>query len=333
MSRSPERETHPFESLTPDIILDAVESLDYVSDGRLLALNSYENRVFQVGLDAQPPLIAKFYRPERWSDDAILEEHHYSQELADAGLSVVAPLKGPTGSTLHNFGGFRFSLSPRRGGHAPDLDNEDVLTMMGRFLGRWHAQGGLREFRHRPTLTLARFGEDSVEYLLANSVPADLRPAYEALANQLLDSIRERLGPAYSNHCIRVHGDLHRGNILWRDDYFNVVDLDDCCHAPAIQDIWMLLSGEREQQALQLAAVLKGYLQFCDLPPVQLNWIEALRTLRMMHYAAWLARRQADPAFISAFPWFGSSRYWSDHILSLREQQAALQEAPLTWPF
>lgn len=319
---------HPFALLTPDTVLDAVESIGLLSDARILTLNSYENRVFQVGIEDAPPLIAKFYRPNRWSDAAILEEHQFSQELAERDIPVIAPLQ-INGHTLLRHAGFRFCLFTRFGGRAPEFDNPDHLLMLGRLLGRLHAVGSMQSFSHRPELTLQSFGYDSVNWLRDNdSVPASLRPAYFSVADDLLAKIAQ-IYQAHPYQPIRLHGDLHVGNLLWRDESLYMVDMDDCRHGPAIQDLWMMLSGDRDQRQAQLAELVDGYNEFHDFNPAELALIESLRSLRLVHYSAWLARRWADPAFPMHFPWFASERYWAEQILTLREQRAALDEPPL----
>ena len=320
---------HPYDRLTPDRVLDAVESRGYLSDARILALNSYENRVYQVGIEEADPVIAKFYRPERWTKAQILEEHQYSIDLQQMELPVVAPLISQQGESLHEFAGFLFALFPRQGGYAPELDNLDNLLTMGRTLGRMHKLGSAKPFEHRPHISLQRYAIDSVEYLLANDfIPQSLKEAYETLTRDLLhrlDSIKKQ---NTFNH-IRVHGDCHSGNILWRNDAPHFVDFDDTAMAPAIQDLWMLLSGDRQNQTLQMAEILEGYTEFMDFSPAELNLVEYYRTLRLLHYSGWLARRWDDPAFPMAFTWFNTERYWAEHILELREQLAALDEPPL----
>ncbi len=320
---------HPYELLTPDLVLDAIESCGYLSDARILALNSYENRVYQVGIEGESPLIAKFYRPERWTNAQILEEHHFTQALKDLEISVVPPLLDDEENSLRTYQGFRFALYPRQGGHAPNLDDFDALLSLGRTLGRIHALGQARRFEHRPELNLQTFARDSYEFLMASDfIPNSLRESYRTLGADLLvrcDAVFSRI--KYNN--IRLHGDCHPGNILWRDEVPHFVDFDDARNGPAIQDLWMLLSGEREQQTLQLSEILDGYREFCDFDLAELGLIETLRTLRIMHYSAWLARRWSDPAFPRHFPWFNTERYWGEHILELREQLAALQEPPL----
>lgn len=323
----------PFAELTPDTLLTALESIGLRCDGRLLALNSYENRVYQVGMEEGPPLVAKFYRPERWSDDAILEEHAFTQELADREIPAVPPL-AINNATLHHALGFRFAVFPKQGGRAPELDNPDTLEWMGRFLGRIHAVGGLKPFSHRPTLDIKSFGEESRDFLLQNNfIPPDLLEPWQSIVAQALDGVRAAFDRAGDVTNIRLHGDCHAGNVLWTDttDYSgpHFVDFDDSRMGPAIQDLWMLLSGERGDQTRQLSDVLAGYEDFAEFHPRELHLIEALRTLRLIHYSAWLARRWDDPAFPMAFPWFNTQHYWQDRVLELREQVALMQEPPL----
>ncbi|MFK3771753.1 serine/threonine protein kinase [Pseudomonas sp. NPDC089406] len=320
--------SHPFDTLTPDLVLDAVESLGFLSDARVLALNSYENRVYQVGIEDNLPLIAKFYRPGRWSDAAILEEHAFSAELADCEVPVVAPMQHE-GRSLFEHAGFRFALFPRRGGHAPEPGNLDQLYRLGQLLGRLHAVGATRPFVHRETLAVDNFGHASLNTLLeGNFVPRELLPAFESVARDLLARV-EAIYARTPYQPIRLHGDLHPGNLMHRDEAYHMVDLDDCRMGPAVQDLWMMLAGSREERLGQLAELVDGYNEFHDFDPRELALIEPLRALRQLHYSAWLARRWDDPAFPPSFPWFGQPRYWGDQILALREQTAALDEAPL----
>jgi Ser/Thr protein kinase RdoA (MazF antagonist) len=320
--------SHPFSTLTPDLVLDAVESLGYLSDARVLALNSYENRVYQVGIEDEAPLIAKFYRPDRWSDAAIREEHAFSHELAEYEVPVVAPLIRD-GETLFEHGGFRFALFPRRGGRAPEPGNLDQLYRLGQLLGRLHAVGASRPFAQRETLAVDNFGHASLATLLDGGfVPRSLLPAYESVARDLLARL-DQLFARVRYQPIRLHGDCHPGNLLCRDDSFHIVDLDDCRMGPAVQDLWMMLAGPRHERLGQLAELMDGYQEFHDFDARELALIEGLRALRLMHHSAWIARRWDDPAFPLAFPWFAGERYWGDQILSLREQLAALNEEPL----
>ena len=320
---------HPYDRLTPDTVIAALESLGYAPDGRLLALNSYENRVYQVGIDDAPALIAKFYRPGRWSTPAILEEHSFALELASADVPVVPPIE-LEGATLFDHAGFRFALFARRGGRWPELATRDEREWMGRFIGRIHTIGAARRFSHRPELTTERLGDEPRQWLLERGfIPDHLLAAYESVSGELLDSVHAQFEQVGAPRSIRLHGDCHPGNVLWTDDGPHFVDLDDCMSGPAIQDLWMLLSGSRGEMGLQLAHLLEGYGQFAHFDFAEVNLIEALRSLRIVHYAGWLAKRWDDPAFPRAFPWFAEPRYWEQHVLNLREQLAALQEGPL----
>lgn len=319
---------HPYESLLPDTVIDAVESLGLLSDHRIFPLNSYENRVYRVGIEEGSPVIAKFYRPERWSTDAILEEHAFSFELQEHDINVIAPLK-IDGKSLHAFKGFEFALFPMQGGYAPELELPDTMYRIGLNLGRIHQLGSSRPFEHRKTLSVTAMADDSREFLLNNGfIPMSLETAYSSLSSDIITKMKS-LWQSVEIQNIRIHGDCHMGNILWRNDQAFFVDLDDCMMAPAIQDIWLLLSGDRPQQISLLSEFLEGYEEFYSFDPKQLRLIETLRTLRIMNYSAWLARRWEDPAFPMHFPWFNSERFWSDHILELREQFALLDEAPL----
>jgi len=319
-----------YASLTPDTVLDAIEGVGFRGNGRLLALNSYENRVYQVWMENGPPVVTKFYRPGRWSTAAILEEHAFTEELSGREIPVVAAMT-VNGRTLHEHQGFRFAVFPRRGGRAPEFDDPKTLEWMGRFIGRIHAVGAVRPFRDRPSLDLASFGEEPRDYLIANGfLPPDLADAWRGVAQLALDGIRRCYDRAGDVRTLRLHGDCHAGNVLWTDDGPHFVDFDDCRTGPAAQDLWMLLSGDRPAMQGQLTDVLAGYEDFCEFDPRELNLVEALRTLRMIHYAAWIARRWNDPAFPAAFPWFGSQRYWQDQILDLREQVGRLDEPPLS---
>ncbi len=321
-----------YHALGPDAVLGAVEALGWRPDGRLLALSSYENRVYQIGVEDAAPVVAKFYRPARWSDEAILEEHAYTLALAALEVPVVAPLAEADGRTLHRRGVYRFAVYPRQGGRPPELDDLDQLEQLGRFLGRIHALGEVRAFSHRPTLDVEQFGVQSYRYLLEHGwLPVELELSYRTLAEDLLLRIEACYARAGPVRYIRLHGDCHPGNVLWTDAGPHIVDFDDARMGPAIQDLWMLLSGDRRQMTVGLDAVLEGYTQFRGFDARELNLVEALRTLRMMHYAAWLARRWSDPAFPRAFPWFNERRYWDEHILSLREQAALMEEPPLQW--
>ena len=323
--------TLAYTQLQPDHILDALDDLGFRCDGRFLALNSYENRVYQVSIEDGEAVVAKFYRPARWTDDAILEEHQFTEELAEAEIPVVAPLE-VNGTTLHHCGPFRVSVSPCRGGRAPELDNVDLMRQLGRLVARIHLRGEVAEFEHRPAVDIESYGYDSSDFLLNNGfIPDDVRDAYSAIVEYLFDNIIACFDRAGSVQQIRLHADFHPSNVLVTESALHIVDFDDTRSGPAVQDLWMFLSGDKHEQSPQLANLLEGYEEFRRFDARELNLIEALRSLRISHYAAWLARRWDDPAFKVAFPWFNTRRYWDEHILTLREQVALMEEAPLQW--
>jgi Ser/Thr protein kinase RdoA (MazF antagonist) len=339
---------HAFDSLTPDLVLDALDSVGLRGDGRLTALSSYENRVYQVQLEDGSAVVAKFYRPQRWTDAQIQEEHDFAAELMAAEVPAVGPLV-LNDATLHHFGSFAFSVSPRRGGRPPELDDDEVLEWIGRFLARIHTVGAQRPFTTRPTLNLQSFGTESMQWLLENDkVPLDVQSAWERQCTAALEMV-EKQAPILCGNCLfspqrasddgmrllRLHGDCHPGNVLWTPTDAasgagpHFVDLDDARMGPAVQDLWMLLSGERSQRTRQLGMLVDGYEQFRNFDRRELALIEPLRTLRLIHYSAWLARRWSDPTFPVNFPWFGSRDYWQGQVLMLEEQIEAMQEDPL----
>ncbi len=320
-------ESAPFATLSPDTVLDAIESAGFRCDGRTLALNSYENRVYQAGLEDGGWVVAKFYRPGRWSDEAILEEHEFSESLAAHEIPVVAPLRC-NGRTLNTFDGFRFAVFPRQGGHWPELASDEDRQVMGRFLGRLHAVGSTGSFEHRPSIDLDRLGYSSRDYLLESDwIPHHIGESYAAVSEQLLDEIGRVFDEIGEVRLLRIHGDCHLGNTLWTDAGPHFVDLDDCLTGPAVQDLWMLLSGDETEMAAQVQDLLEGYTLFFEFDHRELRLIEPLRALRMVHYTAWVARRWKDPAFPLAFPWLAENRYWEEHVLNLKEQLAAVQAA------
>ncbi|MEM1080412.1 MAG: serine/threonine protein kinase [Pseudomonadota bacterium] len=330
MNEVADAEPHPFHALLPERVLEAAESLDLVTDGRLLALNSYENRVWQIGLEDAAPIIAKFYRPGRWTRAAIEEEHAFARELKAEGLSMVAPLM-LNGETLHHHAEFDFAVFPRQGGHAPEPANEAVLRSLGRALGRLHAVGRARAFEHRGAISLASHVEQPSHWLIEQRwLPAHLETAYQGLINDVSAHIEACWTRAGTVQTLRLHGDCHPGNILWRDEP-HMVDLDDCISGPAVQDLWMLISGERHEREQQWQWLLEDYGMFSTFNPAELNLVEALRAMRMIHYQSWLAQRWDDPAFPRAFPWFDDERHWETVIQQLREQLAELQEPPIQW--
>ncbi len=323
--------TLAFADLQPEDIIATLDDLGFDCDGRFLALNSYENRVYQIGIEGDRPVVAKFYRPERWSDDCIQEEHTFSIALAAQEIPVVPPIE-IDGETLKHSGPYRLAVFPSRGGRAPDLDNYELLTQLGRLIARIHLEGEVSAFKFRPRIDIESYGIQSIDFLLDNDfIPVANRDAYESTAEMVLDGIEASFARAGTTREIRLHGDFHPGNVLVNLDQLHIVDLDDCRHGPAVQDLWMFLSGNRAEQTPQLEALLEGYQSFRRFDARELHLIEALRSLRIMHYAAWLARRWDDPAFKVAFPWFDSPRYWDDHVLALREQISLMQEAPLEW--
>ena len=342
---SPSGDLHPFETLTPDRVLDALQAVGLRGDGRLTALSSYENRVYQVQLEDGTAVVAKFYRPQRWTEAQIREEHAFSRELMAAEIPVIGPLL-LEGESLHHFDGFAFSVSPRRGGRAPELDDGEVLEWIGRFLARIHTVGARQPFVARPALDVATFAIEPMDWLLANErIPLDVQSAWERRAREAIAVMAAVpvIGAATANagvdpiRSIRLHGDCHPGNILWTPADApaaagpgpHFVDLDDARSGPAVQDLWMLTSGDRAQRSRQLGALVDGYEQFREFDRRELALIEPLRTLRLMHYSAWLARRWDDPIFPINFPWFGSSDYWKGQVLMLEEQLEAMQEDPL----
>ncbi len=321
-----------FQKLTPEQMLNAVEQHGILCDGRFLALNSYENRVFQIGVEEGDSIVAKFYRPGRWSDDAIQEEHQFTLELAEAEIPVIAPLQDAVGNTLHFAGPYRFSIYPCRGGRAPELDNPDHLEMLGRFVGRMHAMGATSDYQFRPQISIDSYAIEPNRFILKNKfIPSHLLEAWTSLVDVLIGQIGNCFDRAGEINQIRLHGDLHHGNVLWTERGPHTVDFDDARMGPAIQDLWMFLSGDRAYMTARLADLLEGYTRFYEFDPVELHLVEALRTLRMIHHSGWLASRWQDPAFPIAFPWFNTIQYWEQQILDLREQSALMDEGPLIW--
>ena len=333
---------HAYEHLTPDVVLDALASVGLLGDGRIMALSSYENRVYQIHLEsaagsgdgAGAVVVAKFYRPDRWSDAQIIEEHHFAAELMAAEIPVVGALV-LEGQTLNHFGGFGFSVSPSRGGRRPELDNLDVLAWIGRFLARIHTVGSASTFTHRPALNLQTFGHASRDVLVAGGyLPLDMESRWHKAFDEAMltaQAVFESVGDVKQ---LRLHGDCHPGNILWTPEGLSgagphFVDLDDARSGPAVQDLWMLMSGDRAQCTRQLGALVDGYEEFREFDRRELALIEPLRTLRLVHYSAWLAQRWHDPIFPINFPWFGSSDYWKGQVDMLEEQNEAMQESPL----
>ncbi|HEY9095229.1 MAG TPA: serine/threonine protein kinase [Hydrogenophaga sp.] len=345
MNESGAQRLHPYTALTPDVVQDALSSVGLWGDGRLSALNSFENRVYQVHLespcDGHEQVVLKFYRPQRWSDAQIEEEHAFAHALVAAEVPVVAPLR-LGGNTLHHYSGFAFSVSPRRGGRRPELDDFEVLEWIGRFLARIHTVGAQTSFSSRPALSAATFAHEPRDWLLTHHmVAAEVQTAWREALSEALSLIEAHpcLNDLAANNpqgiqTLRLHGDCHPGNILWTPEGHpgagpHFVDLDDARMGPAVQDLWMLLSGDRRQQNQQLGALIDGYEQFRPFDRRELALIEPLRTLRLVHYSAWLARRWEDPAFPINFPWFGSRDYWQGQVDMLVEQIEEMQNPPL----
>jgi len=325
-----QHKNHPYEALTPDRVIKAIEQTGLHPDARLYPLNSYENRVYQVGIQDQDPVVVKFYRPARWSDQQILEEHEFSLQLQELEVPVAAPISFANGSTLLQDDKFKFAVFPRLPGRAPDVGDPDNLAILGRYIARVHRIGARTNFSHRASITIVETMKEAAEYLLENDfIPLELQAAYESLTRDLVDKVAGLVSNQQVVSWHRIHGDCHLGNVLWFDSTPSFVDFDDAVNGPAVQDLWMLLSGDRNQRQAQLMELLDGYTEFNEFNAAELPLIEPLRSMRIMHYSAWLARRWEDPTFPRSFPWFNTTRYWSEQILALREQFAALDEPPL----
>ena len=319
----------PFDALDPGAVLAAAESIGLEPSGRLFALNSYENRVYQLGDEQGALWVLKFYRPARWSDAQIAEEHAFTFELAAAELPVAAPLRRD-GQSLFVHRRLRFAAFPYLGGRAPELDDRATLGLLGRTLARIHAIGATARFAHRPALTLARLGEQSRERVIESGfVPESLAAQYARVSEQVIGRVRQSFDAFGPLPSVRIHGDCHAGNILWRESGPLFVDLDDCMSGPRIQDLWMFLAGDAASQQSTWAALMEGYELFGSLDFAELTLVESLRSLRMLHHAAWIAHRWHDPAFPRAFPWFADARFWERHISDLLEQLAAMDDPPI----
>jgi len=303
---APDAGLTPYSGLTPDLVLDALESVGFRGDGRLLALNSYENRVYQVWMEEGAPVVAKFYRPARWSDAQILEEHGFALELAEREIPVVAPLVLEGAKTLHAFGAFRFAVYPKRGGRTPELEDRETLEWMGRFIGRIHAVGALKPFVERPALDIASFGTEPRVFLLSHGfIPHDLLDAWKSVVEQALDGVARCYARAGELRVLRLHGDCHAGNVLWTEEGEqrgpHFVDFDDCRTGPRCRTCGCCSRATAPRWA-GLADVLAGYEDFHEFDARELNLIEALRTLRLIHYSAWLAGAGTTRRFPRPFP-------------------------------
>lgn len=317
-----------FSSLTPERILNDLDSLGWECDGRLIALNSYENRVYQVGVEDGEPVIAKFYRPGRWSTEQLQEEHDFLAELSEEEIPVVPPLASPlTGQTLNTCAPFPIAVFPRRGGYALEMDQSEQLYRIGRALGRLHTVGSRQAFAHRPSLNTTDFGHAAIEHVTRSPLlPDAMRSVYAGVAHDLITQVERSLAGYGDWSALRLHGDCHAANIMVRNELMHIVDFDDARMGPAVQDLWLFLSGDPQEQRRALSEILEGYEEFRDFNRRELALIEPLRSLRVLHYAGWLTNRWEDPAFPAAFPWLAEPRFWDQHVLDLREQLSALQE-------
>jgi Ser/Thr protein kinase RdoA (MazF antagonist) len=323
--------TQDFYSLTPDHVLDALESVGFEPQAALLGLNSYENRVYQFrdypdqnGLEKR--FVVKFYRPARWTDEQILEEHIFCQKLVENEIPVVAPIS-INQQTLFKFDQYRFAVFESKGGRNPNLDDKDTLIWIGRFIGRIHLLGEAENYQHRPTLTLQNFGFESAQYLLKqNFIPSHIREAYKVVSEQILEHCQQVFNQFGPTNNIRLHGDCHPSNVMWTDDGPHFVDFDDSRMGPAIQDLWMLVNDNSDRT--QWNHLIEGYEDFREFDDREFLLVEPLRAMRMLHYSAWLAQRWEDPSFKHNFPWFNETRYWEEQVLSLKEQLSELQHKP-----
>ena len=319
----------PYQHLGPDTILKALEEQGFRPSGSMIALNSYENRVYQIGLEDESFCVVKFYRPNRWNDKQILEEHSFTNELLEKDLSVIAPYSRE-GETLFSYDDFRFSVFPRQGGHPPNIENKDDLKVLARSIARLHSIGQVTKFKYRNEMDLTKWAAESRESILNQQIiPLEMTAAYDSITLELIDKLGGLIESYKHMKWNRIHGDFHLGNVLWRNNTAHFLDFDDSVNGPPIQDLWMLLSGERNEQEHQLYEILDAYSSFADFDQATLRLVEPLRTLRIMHHAAWIGRRWNDPAFPPAFPWYNTNKYWSDHVLSLRQQLFLLEEPSL----
>jgi Ser/Thr protein kinase RdoA (MazF antagonist) len=328
INKTSDHDLQPFSGLTPKVVLDAAAAFGLAPDGRFFALNSYENRVYQLGAEERL-LVLKFYRPHRWSDAQITEEHTFTAELAAAELAVASPLV-IEGETLLRYRGFRFAAFPWLRGRSPELDAPEARAMLGRSLARIHQIGATRPFTARARIGIERLGWEARAQVLASPlIPEALRERYATVSAALLERVTGAFAAAASVRDIRIHGDCHLGNLLWNEQGPVFVDLDDCATGPRVQDLWMMLSGPPAEQQRQWGELLEGYGAFADFDFTEIRLIEPLRALRMLHHAAWVAHRWSDPAFPRAFPWAAEPRHWEGYLQDLLEQLTAIEDPPL----
>ena len=322
-----------FYQLDPDTLLDALESIGVMAEAALLPLNSYENRVYQCRTEDGEKFVVKFYRPQRWSEQQILEEHQFSLELADDDIPVVAPSL-INGTTLHRYHGFRFAIFANRGGRTPNLDDFDTLTWLGRFIARIHTRGSAQPYQHRLSISVDSYCREPYQFLVDQQfIPDSLKVSMDSVCQPLIDLCEQRMSCWSDIEWLRIHGDCHPSNVMWTPDGPHFVDLDDSRMGPAVQDLWMLITGDEETRTQQRNALLDGYEEFREFDDRELHLIEPLRALRMIHYMGWLANRWDDPSFKHNFPWFNTQRYWEDQLLNLKEQLGTLQNEPTPQPW
>lgn len=332
-----DNKTKFFFEITPERVLEAVESGGFQCTGRCMQLSSYENRVYDVELELedapkQGPFnrrIVKFYRPGRWTREQILEEHEFLADLRAAEIPAIAPIAFADGETLKLTpqGGIWYALFPKVGGRAPDELTDDQLRRIGMLLARIHNVGAAKAAPHRIELNPSTYGLQNLEYLLSNWIPMDFRAKYEAAVRDICSIVEPWFKELSLKQIHRVHGDCHLGNLLWNQEGPFFLDFDDMVRAPAAQDIWLLTPGRDQETKYARESLLEGYTEFRAFDRSTLRLIEPLRALRFVHYTAWVARRWEDPAFPAAFPEFGSHHYWADETQDLEEQLRLIRES------
>ena len=314
-----------FTKLQPDLVLDAVEAFGHEVNGRCYPLNSYENRVYQVGLEAGGQLIAKFYRPDRWSFEQICEEHAFNKFLFEKQVSVGQGIQGKAQSSVLEMSGFYCSVQERVLGAVPELEDLDSLFQLGQLIGEMHQASRGWVFEKRNGYNVGVMGRENFNVLL-DWIPKKHCALYQKVMGQLLVAIDDCLPTDFESHFVAIHGDCHLSNVVMSENGPVLIDFDDVMMGPAIQDIWMFLAGDNNQK--QLSELIDGYEESIEFPHYQLSWIPALRALRVINYSAWLAKRWSDPAFPKAFPWFNTDDYWAQHIKELQNLSLAFNLNP-----